>query len=55
VLVQVILLLKYEQIDPLGAGFAERQVELVKGQGSALTADVVVPVPLHRQREREQG
>ena len=27
----------------------------MKEQGSALAADVVVPVPLHRQRERERG
>jgi ComF family protein len=54
-LVQAILLLKYEQIEPLGAWFAERLAEVVKEQGSALAADVVVPVPLHRQRERERG
>src|SRR6266478_2023414 len=54
-LVQAILLLKYEQIGPLGAWFAERLAEVVKEQGSALAADVVVPVPLHRQRERERG
>jgi ComF family protein len=54
-LVQAILLLKYEQIEPLGAWFAGRLAGLVKEQGSALAADVVVPVPLHRQRERERG
>ncbi|MGB2898605.1 MAG: ComF family protein [Candidatus Acidiferrum sp.] len=54
-LVGAILLLKFEQIEPLGAWFAERLAEVVKGQGSALVADVVVPVPLHRQRERERG
>jgi len=54
-LAQAILLLKYEQIEPLGAWFAERLAEVVKEQGSALAADVVVPVPLHRQRERERG
>ncbi|MGB4785973.1 MAG: double zinc ribbon domain-containing protein, partial [Candidatus Acidiferrum sp.] len=54
-LVGAILLLKFEQIEPLGAWFAERLAEVVKGQGSALVADVVVPVPLHRQPERERG
>jgi ComF family protein len=54
-LVQAILLLKYEQIDPPGAWFAKRLAEVVKEQGRALAADVVVPVPLHRQRERERG
>jgi ComF family protein len=54
-LVQAILLLKFEQIGPLGAWFAGRLAELVKAEGSKLAADVVVPVPLHRQRERERG
>jgi len=49
------LLLKFEQIEPLGAWFAERLAELVKAEGAALAADVVVPVPLHRERERERG
>jgi len=54
-LVRAILLLKFEQIEPLGRWFAERLVELVKGRVDGLQADVVVPVPLHRQRERERG
>ncbi len=53
--VRAILLLKFEQIEPLGAWFAERLAELVNAEGAAQTADVVVPVPLHRQRERERG
>ncbi len=53
--VRAILLLKFEQIEPLGAWFAERLAELVNAEGAALAADVVVPVPLHRQRERERG
>src|SRR6266850_742869 len=54
-LVRAILLLKFDQIVPLGAWFAERLAEVAKEQGSALAADVVVPVPLHHQRERERG
>jgi ComF family protein len=54
-LVQAILLLKFEQIEPLGAWFAKRLTELVSSEGNALVADVVVPVPLHRDRERERG
>jgi ComF family protein len=54
-LVRAILLLKFEQIEPLGAWFAERLAELVKAEGEAMAGDVVVPVPLHRQRERERG
>ena len=33
-LVRAILLLKFEQIEPLGAWFAERLAEIVKGEGS---------------------
>jgi predicted amidophosphoribosyltransferase len=53
--VQAILLLKFEQIEPLGAWFAERLAELVHDEGNPLAADVVVPVPLHRDRQRERG
>ena len=53
--VRAILLLKFEQIEPLGAWFAERLAEVVRDGGNTLAADVVVPVPLHRERERERG
>jgi ComF family protein len=53
--VRAILLLKFEQIEPLGAWFAERLAELVNAESDAMAADVVVPVPLHRERERERG
>jgi len=53
--VRAILLLKFEQIEPLGAWFAERLAEVVGAEGDRLEADVVVPVPLHRERERERG
>ena len=54
-LVDAILLLKFEQIDPFGAWFAERLAEVVRDEANAMAADVVVPVPLHRQREKERG
>jgi ComF family protein len=54
-LVQAVLLLKFEQIEPLGRWFAERLAGLVESEGEGLSADVVVPVPLHRDRERERG
>jgi len=54
-LVRAILLLKFEQIEPLGAWFAQRLAELVNTDGEKFAADVVVPVPLHRDRERERG
>jgi ComF family protein len=53
-LIRAIVILKFERIQPLGAWFAERLAEVVKREVS-LAADVVVPVPLHRQRERERG
>jgi ComF family protein len=54
-LIRAVLLLKFEQIEPLGAWFAKRLAEIVKSGGAVLAADVVVPVPLHRERERERG
>jgi competence protein ComFC len=47
--------LKFENIDPLGKLFAKWLAEVAAAGGSAFQADVVVPVPLHRQRERERG
>jgi len=52
--VRAILLLKFEQIEPLGGWFAERLAEVVNAEGARLAADVVVPVPLHCERERER-
>ncbi|MGC1482441.1 MAG: ComF family protein [Candidatus Acidiferrum sp.] len=54
-LVRAILLLKWERIEPLGRWFAERLAEIAKREGETLAADIVVPVPLHRDRERERG
>ena len=52
-LVRAVVLLKFERIEPLGKWFAERLREVV--QQHNLEADLVVPVPLHRQREKERG
>jgi competence protein ComFC len=54
-LVRAILFLKFENIEALGKLFARWLTEIVKQGGPAFEADVVVPVPLHRQRERERG
>jgi ComF family protein len=54
-LVQAILLLKWERIEPLAEWFAEELAGLTKQEGERLAADVVVPVPLHRDRERQRG
>ena len=52
-LVRAIVLLKFERIEPLGRWFAGRLAEVARCD--SLAADVVVPVPLHRQREKERG
>ena len=54
-LVRAILLLKFERIEPLGGWFAGELAELVHKWPPELAADIVVPVPLHRQRLRERG
>jgi competence protein ComFC len=52
-IVRAIVLLKFEQIEPLAAYFGERVASIARRDG--LTGDIVVPVPLHRTRERERG
>jgi predicted amidophosphoribosyltransferase len=55
VLVRAIVMLKFEHIEPLGVWSAGRLTEVMRREPETLAADVVVPVPLHRQRERERG
>ena len=52
-LVRAVVLLKFEKIEPLAAYFGERLAAVARRDG--LVADIVVPVPLHRTRERERG
>ena len=52
---RAVVLLKHEEIEPLGQWFANRLAELMQAQGERMAADVIVPVPLHRQRSRERG
>jgi ComF family protein len=54
-LARAIVLLKYERIEPLGSFFAMRLLELVRSDPRLLSADVVVPVPLHRQKHKDRG
>jgi competence protein ComFC len=54
-LARAIVLMKYEKIEPLGTWFAKQLDEVVRAEGKRLEADIVVPVPLHRQREKERG
>lgn len=52
---KAIVLLKYEEVKPLGRWFAERVAEVVRENAEAFRVDVVVPVPLHPDRQRERG
>jgi len=54
-LVRAILLLKFERMEPLGEWFAGRLAEVVQRDSEGWAADLVVPVPLHRDREKERG
>ncbi len=54
-LVRALILLKWERIEPQGEWFAGRLAELVQRESGILQADIVVPVPLHRDRERQRG
>jgi competence protein ComFC len=54
-MVRAIVLLKYQEVKPLGAWFAARLAEMVSRDPDLLAADVVVPVPLHASRLRERG
>jgi len=54
-LVSAITLLKYDQVTRLGVWFAARLAQVVAKAGENFAADVVVPVPLHPDRQRERG
>jgi ComF family protein len=54
-IVRAIVLLKFDRIDPLARWFAKRLAEIYRENELILAADVVVPVPLHRDREKERG
>jgi len=52
--VRAVVMLKFEEMEPLADWFADRLAEAARKAGMA-AADVVVPVPLHKVRERERG
>jgi len=54
-LARAIVLLKYEQIEPLGEWFAKRLGEVYRALPKEFAADVAVPVPLHRARQKDRG
>jgi ComF family protein len=52
---ETVLLLKYERVISLADWFGARLAEMALSAGAEWRADVVVPVPLHRDRRRERG
>jgi competence protein ComFC len=52
-LAKTIILLKFERVEPLAAWLAEKLA--IVATREAVAADIVVPVPLHSQRESERG
>jgi predicted amidophosphoribosyltransferase len=55
VLARAIVLMKYERIEPLGVWFAKQLVEASRRIPAQFAADLIVPVPLHRTRQKERG
>jgi ComF family protein len=54
-LARAIVLLKFERIEPLAEWFAKRLEGVARANSHCMVADVIVPVPLHRNRQRERG
>jgi ComF family protein len=54
-LARAIVLMKFERIEPLGVWFAKRLAEAVARIPAQFTPDLIVPVPLHRTRQKERG
>jgi ComF family protein len=52
---RAIVMLKYQQVTPLAGWFAERLLRVVRENTEQFAADIVVPVPLHRARQKERG
>jgi ComF family protein len=50
-----IILLKYEEVRRLGDWFAIRLAETFAKYGEGFRPDIIVPVPLHPERQRERG
>jgi ComF family protein len=54
-LARAIVLMKFERIEPLGVWFAKRLAEAVARIPAQFAPDLIVPVPLHRTRQKERG
>ena len=54
-LIRAIVLLKFEEMDPLADWFTDHLAEVACYYAKELQADLIVPVPLHKDRRRERG
>jgi len=54
-LMRAVTLLKHEAIRPLAGWFGLRLAEVVQSALAGYQADLVVPVPLHPERQKERG
>ncbi|HWY05257.1 MAG TPA: ComF family protein [Candidatus Acidoferrales bacterium] len=54
-LARAIVLMKYERIEPLGTWFAKRLLEAAGRISPQFAPDLIVPVPLHRTRQKGRG
>jgi len=52
---EAVLLLKYEQVASLADWFGAQLAAIAQNAAAEWRADVIVPVPLHRDRRRERG
>lgn len=52
---EAMMLLKYDEVTRLGHWFAAKLAEMVASAGEDWRVDVIVPVPLHIERQRERG
>jgi len=53
-LVRATVLLKFEEMDPLADWFADRLAETARRYANEMRADLILPVPLHKIRLREE-
>jgi len=52
---EIIILLKYKGNEPLASSLAEHLYQHFGPQGVLAGIDLIVPVPLHRQKKRQRG
>jgi ComF family protein len=55
VMAGAVVMLKYERVTPLAELFGDWLVPIIHASEPEIRANVIVPVPLHRKRQRERG